>query len=55
MCGMPRRRSALASGFSARMTFPTTARSGFAASRFAAAYGVYVLIRHSASLSDMGG
>ena len=55
MCGMPSRRTALASTLSARSALPTTARSMSALFKFAAEYGVKTRIFHSASLSLIGG
>ena len=53
--GRRRARTAVASGFTRRMTFPMTTRSGFARSRFAGSYGVNTGIDQARSMSLMGG
>ena len=40
ICGRRRSRTAVASGFTRRITFPMITRSGLARSRFSGAYGV---------------
>ncbi len=53
--GMPRSRTAVASGFTRRITFPMTTRSGRAISRFSARYGVSTSTPHARSMSLIGG
>ena len=53
--GNRRSRTAVASGFTRRMTLPTTTRSGFAWSRFSGRYGVIASMPQAASMSLIGG
>ena len=53
--GRRRARTSVASGFTRRITFPMTTRSGLTRSRFAGSYGVNTGIAQARSMSLMGG
>ena len=55
ICFRPRSLTAVASGFTRRITLPMITRSGLARSRFSGAYGVNTSIPHSRSMSLIGG
>jgi hypothetical protein len=55
ICGIRRSRTAVASGFTRRMTLPMMTRSGRTRSMFSGAYGVMTGMSHSRSMSLMGG